>query len=128
MMLKTFHTPLVHQGSMLSPLLFAIVVDAILENTREGLMNKILYPNDLVLTNESIESLKEKFLKWKKAFESKGLKANFKKTKVMVSSLKGEVLKSKVDSCAKCGKRVMANSLMFTKCGRLNGYNVDARK
>ena len=40
---------------------------------------------------------KEKFLKWKVAFESKWLKANLKKTKVMVSGSKGEVFKSKVD-------------------------------
>ena len=43
---------------------------------------------------------------------------NLKKTKVMVSNSKGEVLKSKVDPCAKCGKRVMANLLMCTKCGK----------
>ena len=40
-----------------------------------------------------MENLKEKFLKWKETFESKGMKVNFKKTKVMVSGLKGEVLK-----------------------------------
>ena len=34
----------------------------------------------------------------------------------MVSGSKGEVFKSKVDSCAKCSKRVMANSMMCTKC------------
>ena len=54
----------------------------------------------------SMGNLKEKFLKWKKAFESKGRKVNLKKTKVMVSGSKGEVLKSKVDPCAKCAKRV----------------------
>ena len=43
---------------------------------------------------------------------------NLKKTKVMVSRSKGEVLKSKVDPCAKCGKRVMENSVMCTKCGK----------
>ena len=43
---------------------------------------------------------------------------NLKKTKVMVSGSKGEVLKSKVDPSAKCGKRVMANSVMYTKCGK----------
>ena len=42
---------------------------------------------------------------------------NLKKTKEMVSGLKCEVLESKVDPCAKCGKRVMANSVMCTKCG-----------
>ena len=33
----------------------------------------------------------------------------------MVSSLKSEVLKSKVDPCTRCGKRVIANSVMCTK-------------
>ena len=37
---------------MLSPLLFAIAVDIISENAREGLMNKILYADDLVLMSE----------------------------------------------------------------------------
>ena len=108
----------VHQGSVLSPLLFAIAVDIISENAREGLMIEILHADDLVLMSESIANLKKKFLKWKEAFESKGLKVNLKKTKVMVSDSKGEVLKSKVDSCAKCGKNVMVNSVKCTKCGK----------
>ena len=36
----------------------------------------------------------------------------------MISGSKVEVLKSKVDSCAKCGNRVVANSAMSTKCGK----------
>ena len=108
----------VHKGSVLSPLLFAIAADVISENGREGLMNEILYADDLVLMSESIENLKEKFLKWKEAFRSKRLKVNLKKTKAMVSGSKGEVLKSKVDPCAKCDKRVMANSVMWTKSGK----------
>ena len=108
----------VHQGSVLSPLLFAIAVDVISKNAREGLMNKILNADDLVLMSENMEHLKEKFLKWKEAFESKGLKMNLMKTKIMVSSSKGEVLKSRVDPCAKCGKRMMANSVLCTKCGK----------
>ena len=39
----------VHQGPVLSPLLFAIAVDVITENAREGLMNEISYADDLVL-------------------------------------------------------------------------------
>ena len=38
----------IHQGSVLLPLLFAIAVDVISENAREGLMNEILYVNGLV--------------------------------------------------------------------------------
>ena len=63
-----------------------------------------------------LRNLKEKFLKWKETFESKGL--NLKKTKAMASGSKGEVLKSDVDPCVKCGKRVMENSMMCTKCGK----------
>ena len=85
---------------MLSPLLFAIAVDVIFENAREGLMNEILYADDLVLMSESMENLKKKLLKWEEAFQSKELKVNLKKTKVMVSGSKGEVLKSKSDPCA----------------------------
>ena len=51
-------------------------------------------------------------------FECKGLKANIKKTKVMMSGSKGEILKSKVHPCANCDKRVMANLVMCTKCGK----------
>ena len=81
-------------------------------------MNEILYADGLVLMSESMENLKEKFLKWKEVFESKGLKVDLKKTKVMVNGSKGEVFKSIVDPCAKCSKRVMANSVMCTKCGK----------
>ena len=35
--------------------------------------------------SETIEGLRNKFLKWKEAFESKGLMVNLEKTKVMVS-------------------------------------------
>ena len=38
----------VHQGSVLSPLIFAIVVDVVAEHAREGLLNEILYADDLV--------------------------------------------------------------------------------
>ena len=67
---------------------------------------------------KSIEGLREKFLKWKEAFETNWIKDNLKKIKVMVSGLKGKVLKNKVDPCDKCGRRVMENSVMYTKCGK----------
>ena len=78
----------VHQGSVLSPLLFAITVVVITENAREELMNEIWYMDDLVLMSESIKNLKKKFLKWKEAYKSKRLKVNLRKTKVMMSANK----------------------------------------
>ena len=98
------------------PLLFAIVVDVITKSVRNGLMNEILYADDLVLTSETMEGLREKFWKRKEAFESKGLKMNLGKTKVVVTGAEGEVNVSKVDPCGICGKRVMANSVLCVKC------------
>ena len=94
----------VHQGSALSPLLFAIVVDVITESVRNGLMSEMLYADDLVLRSETMEGLREKFWKWKEAFENKGLKVNLGKTKVAVSGAEGEVSVSKVDPCGICRK------------------------
>ena len=36
---------------------------------------------------------------------------------MIVSGLKGEMLPKTVDSCIKCDKRVMANSVLCSKCG-----------
>ena len=69
-----------HQGSVLSPLIFAVVVDVMAEHAREGLLNEILYAYDLVLMNESLEDLRERFQRWRRALEGKGLKVNVGKT------------------------------------------------
>ena len=60
----------VHQGSVLSPLIFAIVT----KHAREGLLNEILYANDLALMR-STDDLRERFQKWRSALEGKGLES-----------------------------------------------------
>ena len=115
---KEFEVKLgVHQGSVLSPLLLAIVVDVITENTRRGVVNELLYADDLIIMSKDMEDLKEKFWNWKDALESKGLKVHTRKTKLMVSGSEGKLFKSKIDSCGVCGRRVMADSVLCTKCG-----------
>ena len=84
---------------------------------QEGeLVNELLYADDLVLMSETTEDLKERFWNWKDALESKGLKVNIRKTKLMVSGSEGELFKSKIDPCGVCGRRIMANSVLCTKC------------
>ena len=80
-----------YQGSVLSPLVYATVVDVVMESVRNGLMSEILYADDLVLLIETMEGLREMFWKWKEAFKSKGLKVNLGKTKVVLSRAEGEV-------------------------------------
>ena len=64
----------VHQGSVILPLIFAIVVDAVTEQAREGLLIEILYADDLVLMSYNLEGLRESFQRWRGAFESTGMK------------------------------------------------------
>ena len=72
----------VHLGSVLSPLLFIIVLEALSREFREGLPMELLYADDLVLVAETEELLMEKLRKWKKGMELKGLRVNIGKTKV----------------------------------------------
>ena len=51
----------VHQGSALSPLIFATVADVVTEHAREELLNEILYACDPVLIGESLDDLRERF-------------------------------------------------------------------
>ena len=110
----------VHQGLVLSPLLFAIIIDVLSEDCRKDGLWNLLYADDLVLMGETIEELEELFLAWKVAFEGKGLEVNIAKTKVMqASGGKGVTVEAKEDPCGVCGKRVKENSMEYTRCRRL---------
>ncbi|KAK4300947.1 hypothetical protein Pmani_026888 [Petrolisthes manimaculis] len=50
-----------------------------------GCPEKMLYADDLALTCETMEGLLVKLKTWRKALESKGLRVNVTKTKVMIS-------------------------------------------
>ena len=52
----------VHQGSVLSPLLFAIVVDLVTNEIKEGMLQEILYVDDILLIMESMAELQEKVM------------------------------------------------------------------
>ena len=61
------------QISSISSFLFALVVDVVTGYAREDALGELLYADDLLLMSETIEGLKNEFLKWKKPFESKGV-------------------------------------------------------
>ena len=50
---------------MLSPLLFAVVVDVITENARRSVVNELLYADDLVLMSKTMEDLGIGRVHWK---------------------------------------------------------------
>ena len=62
-----------------------------------------------------MKDLQRKFSSWKATLESKGMKINISKTKLQVSGT-GETSRSKIDPCGMRSKRMMANSIIYTKC------------
>ena len=48
-----------HHGSVLSPFLFALVVDVVTEFDREGVLSELLYADDLVLMSETTKGLRD---------------------------------------------------------------------
>ena len=54
----------VHQGSVLSPLLFAIVVDVVKNKITEVMLQVILYAGYIVLIAESMAEQQETFYGW----------------------------------------------------------------
>ena len=89
-------------------------------NLKEVALSELLYADDLVLMREKIDGLKNKFIKWKEAFVSKGLKVDLGKTRVMVSGdiTKDGLSKSNVDPCGVCSLGVKANSVLSLQCGK----------
>ena len=93
-----------------------MVVDEVMDNARKGWMKQLLYADDLVLMGEIMEELRENFDEWREAFESKGMRVNLEKTKLMVSGMEEERLGSKIDSCGMSGTRVMFDLVLCTAC------------
>ena len=63
----------VHQGSVLSPLLFVIVMKWLSQDCRRGCPWELLYSDDLVIMimDESIDGLLNQFSAWKYSFDAK---------------------------------------------------------
>ena len=83
----------IHQGSVLSPLLFIIVLEALPREFRTGCPWELLYADDLMISAETMEELLVKVQTWKTEMEKKGLHVNMGKTKIMESGINLDVLK-----------------------------------
>ena len=71
-----------HQGFVLSPLLFVVGSS----KARSGLPSELLYPDDLVSMAPTMEQLGRRVADWRVCLINKGLKVNVGKSKVMVGS------------------------------------------
>ena len=96
-----------HQGSVLSPLLFAAVMDVVSSEARSGLPSELLYADDLVIMAPTMEQLGRRVADWRASLLGKGLKVNAGKSEVMVGSSGGKmIVNSGKWPCGVCGKGV----------------------
>ena len=101
-----------HQGSVLSPLLFAAVMDDVSSEARSGMPSELLYADDLVLIAQTMEQLGRRVAEWRASFLDKGLKVNAGKSKLMVGSSGGKmIVNSGKWSCGVCGKLYSVHSM-----------------
>ena len=106
----------VHQGFVLSPLFFIIVLEALSREFRTGCPWELLYADDLMISAESMEELLVKVQTWKTEMEKKGLRVNMGKTKIMESGINLDVLKkSGKYPCGVCQSGVGSSNAIF--CG-----------
>ena len=72
-----------HQGSALSPCLFAMVMGMMTDDIREEAPWTMMFADDIVICSESKERVEEKLDSWIYALERRGMKVNRRKTEYM---------------------------------------------
>ncbi|OIT39959.1 histone deacetylase 14 [Nicotiana attenuata] len=80
------HFPVVmglHQGSALSPFLFALVMDALTHHIRGDVPWCMLFADDIVLIDETRDGVNERLEVWRQTLESKGFKLSRSKTEYL---------------------------------------------
>ena len=90
----------IHQGSVLSLLLFIIVLEALSRESRTGCPWELLYADDLMISAESMEELLVKLKTWE-TYGEEGPESEH--GKMMVSGMDLDLLKkSGNDPCGVC--------------------------
>ncbi|KAK3523075.1 hypothetical protein QTP86_012650 [Hemibagrus guttatus] len=111
-----------HQGSALSPFLFAIVMDQLSEEVRQESPWTMMFADDIVICSESREQVEENLERWRFALERRGMKVSRSKTEYMCVNeregsgtvrLQGEEVK-KVQEFKYLGSTVQSNG----ECGK----------
>jgi hypothetical protein len=72
-----------HQGSALSPYLFALLMDEIIRDIQCGIPWCMLFVDDVVLVDESRTGVDQKLKLWRRTLEAKGFRLSRPKTEYM---------------------------------------------
>ena len=72
-----------HQGSALSPFLFAIIMNRLTDGVRKGAPWTMMFADDIMLCSEDREDVEFDVERWKFAMERRGMKASRSKTEYL---------------------------------------------
>ncbi|XP_071703843.1 uncharacterized protein [Rutidosis leptorrhynchoides] len=72
-----------HQGSALSPFLFALILDELSRGIQECIPWCLIFADDIVLVSESKEELNRRLEQWRGALEGNGLQISRQKTEYL---------------------------------------------
>ena len=72
-----------HQGSALSPFVFAIIMDRLTEDIRKDAPWDMLFADDIVLSRQNYRELEDNLEIWRNALEKRGLKVSRSKTEYL---------------------------------------------
>nr|GEU62608.1 probable LRR receptor-like serine/threonine-protein kinase RFK1 isoform X1 [Tanacetum cinerariifolium] len=72
-----------HQGSAISPYLFALILDELSRGIQGDIPWSMVFADNIVLVAESTDALKMRLESWRKALEDKGLRVHRDKTKYL---------------------------------------------
>jgi hypothetical protein len=72
-----------HQGSALSPYLFALVMDEVTRDIQCGIPWCMLFADDVVLVDESRTGVDQKLELWRRTLEAKGFRLSMSKVEYM---------------------------------------------
>ncbi|KAD3338158.1 hypothetical protein E3N88_33679 [Mikania micrantha] len=78
-----------HQGSTLSPFLFAVILDELSKSIQEEVPWCMLFADDIVLVAENEEDLNARLEEWRLVLESKGLRISRSKTEYLYCNFSG---------------------------------------
>ena len=107
----------VHQGSVLSALLFILVLEALSREFRTGVPWELLFDDDLAVIADTLEECITNLKAWKYGMENSGLRVSMMKTSFMISGAGLDVLcDSGALPCAVCRVGVGANSISCSQC------------